>query len=76
VTTTVYNLDGSRQYHHTATITAGPSAATDAGTIAFPGNLSAVHFVKLELLDAQNRLLSENFYWRAPCPTTKILSRR
>jgi hypothetical protein len=65
VTTTVYNLDGSRQYHHTATITAGPSAATDAGTIAFPGNLSAVHFVKLELLDAQNRLLSENFYWRA-----------
>ena len=65
VTTTVYNLDGSRQYHHTATITAGPSAATDAGTIAFPGNLSAVHFVKLELLDAQTRLLSENFYWRA-----------
>lgn len=65
VTTTVYNLDGSRQYHHTDTIAAGPSAATDAGAIAFPEHLSDVHFVKLELRDAQNRLLSENFYWRA-----------
>jgi hypothetical protein len=64
-TTSVYNLDGSRQYTHTDTITAGPSAATDAGAVAFPESLSAVHFVKLELREAQNRLLSENFYWRA-----------
>jgi hypothetical protein len=28
VTTTVYNLDASRQYQHTATITTSPSAAT------------------------------------------------
>ena len=65
VTTTVYNLDASRQYQHTATITTSPSAATDAGAIAFPDNLSSVHFVKLELRDAQDHLLSENFYWRA-----------
>jgi hypothetical protein len=65
VTTALYNLDASRQYQHTVAITASPSAATDAGAIAFPENLSPVHFVKLELRDAQDRLLSENFYWRA-----------
>ena len=73
VTTSVYNLDGSRQYQHTGpvppthngTVTAAPSAATDAGPIPFPDNLSAVHFVKLELAAARGRLLSENFYWRA-----------
>ena len=61
----VYNLDGTRQYHHTTTIVAPPSAATDAGTMAFPSQLSDVHFVKLELRDDRNQLLSENFYWRA-----------
>lgn len=60
----VYNLDGSLKYTHTDTLTAVPSAATDAGLIAFPDGLSAVHFVKLELRDAQKKLLSENFYWR------------
>ncbi|MDQ2800540.1 MAG: malectin domain-containing carbohydrate-binding protein, partial [Armatimonadota bacterium] len=60
----VYNLDGSLKYTHTDTLTAPPSAATDAGLIAFPSGLSAVHFVKLELRDAQKKLLSENFYWR------------
>jgi beta-mannosidase len=65
VTTTIYNLDASRQYEHTDTITAGPGVATDAGAIAFPQQLSAVHFVKAELRDAHGELLSENFYWRA-----------
>jgi hypothetical protein len=61
----VYNLDGSEGYSHASTLNAAPSAATDAGLIAFPAKLSAVHFVKLELRDAKKRLLSENFYWRA-----------
>ena len=60
----VYNLDGSLKYTHTDTLTAAPSAATDGGAIAFPDGLSAVHFVKLELRDAQHNLLSDNFYWR------------
>ena len=65
VTTTIYNLDGSLQYHQTRTLTAAPEAATDLGAIDFPATLSAVHFVKLELRDAHRRLVSENFYWRA-----------
>jgi hypothetical protein len=61
---TVYNLDGAVQYIHNATVPAAASAATDAGAIAFPAKLSAVHFVKLELRDSKDRPLSENFYWR------------
>lgn len=63
--TMVFDLDGKLQYAHTDKLTATPSAATDAGEIAFPENLSAVHFVKLELFDAHDHLLSDNFYWRA-----------
>lgn len=61
----VYNLDGTRSYENTLPVTAPPSAATDAGPIAFPETLSPVHFVKLQLRDARNRVVSENFYWRA-----------
>ena len=60
----VYNLDGSMPYAQTNTATAAPSAATDLGLVGFPSGLSAVHFVKLKLLDAQDQLLSDNFYWR------------
>lgn len=63
--TTVLNSDGSLKYTHTAPVTAAPSAATDTGAVAFPDGLSAVHFVKVALRDAQGRLLSDNFYWRA-----------
>jgi hypothetical protein len=63
--TEVYNLDGKLQYTHLDNVTASPSAATDAGAINFPKNLSQVHFVKLELRDPSDRLLSDNFYWRA-----------
>jgi beta-mannosidase len=63
--TMVFDLNGKLQYGHTDKLTAAPGAATDAGEIAFPENLSAVHFVKLELLDAHNHLISDNFYWRA-----------
>ncbi len=61
----VYNLDGSKVYDHTTPVaSAGASAATDVGAIAFPDGLSPVHFVKVELRNAQGQLLSDNFYWR------------
>jgi hypothetical protein len=62
----LYNLDGSQQASQTQIVTAPASAAADAGQIQFPEDrLSAVHFIKLQLFDAEKRLLSENFYWRA-----------
>jgi len=61
----LYNLDGTRASQHDTKLTAPPDVATDVGLIDFPANLSAVHFIKLELRDKDNRLISGNFYWRA-----------
>jgi len=61
----IYNLDGKVAYQHETKLTASSEAATDLGSIDFPANLSAVHFIKLDLHDAAGKLLSSNFYWRA-----------
>jgi len=60
----IYNLDGSSPYQNEMAVNAGPSAATSLGPVAWPANLSPVHFVKLELHDAAGKLISDNFYWR------------
>jgi len=63
--TQVYNLDGSSPFSQTNTATAGASAVTDLGLVNFPSaGLSAVHLVKLKLLNAQGQLMSDNLYWR------------
>jgi hypothetical protein len=61
----IYNLDGSIAYQHDFDVSAAPSAATSLGAVAWPAGLTTVHFVKLELLDADGKTASENFYWRA-----------
>ncbi len=61
----VYNLDGTLAYEHETPVTAEPDVATNLGTIEFPATVSAVHFLKLELLDAAEKPLSSNFYWRS-----------
>jgi hypothetical protein len=60
----IYNLDGSVQFEHDYEVAAAASVATTLGSVAWPANLSAVHFVKLELKDTAGKLISENFYWR------------
>jgi hypothetical protein len=64
IRTRVFNLDGTLQLQQTNSLTASASAATDVGTVSFPGGLSAVHFVQLQMFNVTNRLVSENFYWR------------
>ena len=61
----IYNLDGSLASERDTKVTAAPEAATDLGAIDFPANLSAVHFVKLDLRDKAGEMISSNFYWRA-----------
>jgi hypothetical protein len=61
----IYNLDGSIAYQHDFDVSAAASAATSLGAVEWPANLSAVHFVKLELRDGNGTQVSENFYWRA-----------
>ena len=60
----VLNLDGTVKSDRTVPVSAGASAATDTGAIDFPVDVSAVHFIKLELRDASGGLVSDNFYWR------------
>jgi beta-mannosidase len=60
----VINMDSSVVSDKTTPVSAKPSCATDLGPIQFPAGLSAVHFVKTELLDAGGRIVSDNFYWR------------
>ncbi|MGH9595295.1 MAG: glycoside hydrolase family 2 TIM barrel-domain containing protein, partial [Edaphobacter sp.] len=61
----IYNLDGSAVYQRDYDVSAATSAATSLGVVDWPAGLSAVHFVKLELKNAEGKLVSENFYWRA-----------
>ena len=61
----IYNLDGSLASQREMKVTAQPDVATDLGPVDFPPTLSAVHFIKLDLVDASGQLLSTNFYWDA-----------
>ena len=61
----IYNLDGTIVYKQSFDVTAPASKATDLGMVKLPENLSSVYFVKLELLNATGKQLSENLYWRA-----------
>lgn len=61
----IFNLDGSLAAKHETKLTAQPDVATDLGPLDIPATLSAVYFIKLDLLDASGHPLSTNFYWRA-----------
>jgi hypothetical protein len=61
----IYNLDGTKKYDETAPVpTAAATAATRLADVPRPEGLSPVHFVKLELLGATGKVVSDNFYWR------------
>jgi hypothetical protein len=61
----IYHLDGSLASQHETKVTAKPSSATSLGEVEFPAALISTYFLKLELDDAQGKLISSNFYWRA-----------
>jgi beta-mannosidase len=61
----IFNLDGASKYDQTKEIASVPaSQSLNMGAIQFPNGLSAVHFVKFDLLDSSNNVISDNFYWR------------
>jgi hypothetical protein len=66
----VYGLDGSELSRHEYSVTGPASTAIDLGTLDGSWGwgapkLSPVYFVRLQLIDEHNSLLSENFYWRS-----------
>jgi beta-mannosidase len=60
----IFNMDATLKAAAAMDVSAKTSGVTDLGPIAFPDDLSPVHFVKLELLNAKGQIISENFYWR------------
>jgi beta-mannosidase len=61
----ILNLDGSVKFDETAGIPVAPgSGALELRALPTPAGLSAVHFVKLELMDANGKAVSDNFYWK------------
>jgi hypothetical protein len=59
----VYDLNGARIHEQEIKVNAPPSAVANLGTIDFPANIAAVHFIRLELRDSAGTILSRNFYW-------------
>jgi len=65
----VFNLDGTQASETNVEIPeAKPCAATDVKAIDWPPPASPVQFVKLELYNRDNQVISDNFYWRASGP--------
>ena len=64
---TVYGLDGRQMYAHETPLTAAPEAVTRLGKVAVPDTVNGVHFLALNLKDAQGKTVSTNFYW-LPAP--------
>jgi hypothetical protein len=62
---TIYNLDGTIAAQYEKPVAAPGSAVTNLGPVELPATLSSVHFIKLDLNDAQGKLISSNFYWHA-----------
>ena len=62
----VYTLDSRRVWMQEATVdVAADGVANDVLTVAFPEDLTQVHFIKLRLFDAKGKQVGENFYWRS-----------
>jgi len=61
---TIYNLDSTISYQRKFKVDALGLAITKLGSIDFPNSVSSLHFIKLELRDANGKLLSDNFYWQ------------
>jgi hypothetical protein len=64
--TRILNFDMTEVYNQTKTFDLPEDRfVPNVQTVTLPGNLSQVHFIKLELRDSLGKLVSENFYWRS-----------
>jgi hypothetical protein len=59
----IFDLGGHEVTNQTFAVTVPADAASVVGRLAWPAD--GVHFVKLELVGQDGRVLSENFYWHA-----------
>lgn len=70
LTVSVLNLDLSEKFSQEATLDIAPDSSTQAISIPKLDGLSSTYFVRMELRDRSNKLLSSNFYWLSTKPET------
>lgn len=63
VDATVYTYDMRVAYHNSAKISVAPDGVKQAFTIPEISGLSEVYFLKLELKDSTEKIITSNFYW-------------
>jgi exo-1,4-beta-D-glucosaminidase len=63
VSATLYNLDATLVATHGGTLDLAPDSSTKVLDLPLPDKISTTYFLKLQLHDAQGKLLSDNFYW-------------
>jgi exo-1,4-beta-D-glucosaminidase len=65
---TVYNLDMTEKFANDVTLDIAPDSSTKALTLPKLENLSPTYFVRLELREPNNKVVSTNFYWLSTRP--------
>ena len=61
----VFRMDGTVVWQRQFSVRAAASAVTRVGAVDLTDANSRVHFVSLQLVDASEKVVSENFYWKA-----------
>jgi len=64
----IYDLGMAERYSRTTTINISPDSSNKVFTIDWPKGLSKTHFLKLDLKDRSDNLVSSNFYWLSTEP--------
>jgi len=59
----LYNQDGTLAAEHSEPVNAAPYRATNLAPLQVPDQIAAVHFLRLDLKDADGKLVSSNTYW-------------
>ncbi|HVW13265.1 MAG TPA: glycoside hydrolase family 2 protein [Mucilaginibacter sp.] len=65
---TIYNLDGSQQYDHSATVEVNPDGTAKCFALPAADKFSDTYFLKLQLFDKEGDLKSINWYWLSKKP--------
>src|SRR6185369_13620045 len=66
---TVYNIpDLSVKYTNSASLSVPANASTQAFTIPTISGLSTTYFIRLQLRNSSNQLVSNNLYWYSTTP--------
>jgi exo-1,4-beta-D-glucosaminidase len=68
VTAKLYNLDAKEKGSRDATLDLEPDSSTKAFDLPKVDDLTKTYFLRLQLHDAADKLVSENFYWLSTKP--------